>query len=144
MPEPDRPIEIITGVEDISTVKVELQSKLAAHLGQRVSISLRYYQKKPECWSDWSERELKAFTKMIGQLRDQTSEEIKGRGATGSPPCKIHKGECKTSGFTRPTEISEDLAFYELKATDKARLHGFFVDNVFFLVWLDRNHRAFP
>jgi hypothetical protein len=40
--------------------------------------------------------------------------------------------------------VSEDIPFYELHVHSKARVHGFFVESVFFLVWLDRNHRAFP
>lgn len=141
---PDQKIEIITGAHVGGIVKVEIASELVSHLANKVSISLRYYQKKPECWSEWNDRELKSFTKVVVQLRDQTSDEIKGRGTRGSPACRMHVGEVKTAGFVRPPEISPDISFHELKVTDKARLHGFFLGEVFFLVWLDRNHRAFP
>lgn len=135
-------LKIVTGTGVVEPIRVEIPQELAEHFGPNVSISLRYYQKKPECWSDWA-KELKGFTKVIGLLREQTSDQVKGRGSGGSPVCKPHTGEVKTKGFNRPAEISEDIPLYELYATNKARLHGFFIRDVFFLVWLDRNHRAF-
>jgi hypothetical protein len=58
--------------------------------------------------------------------------------------CHSHRGPPKAKRFTRPDDISEDVLFYGLRVTDKARVHGFFVDSVFFLVWLDRKHECFP
>lgn len=136
------PPEIVTGKESPVDVLVDLLPELKTHLGANVSISLLYYQKKPECWSDWRTQELKGFSKVIEQLRIQTADQLRGRGSAGSPKCKPHKGEVATSGFVRPN-ISEDISFYEIHVTDKARVHGFFIGPVFFLVWLDRNHRAF-
>ena len=40
--------------------------------------------------------------------------------------------------------ISEDVAWFGLRVTQKARVHGFRAGAAFFLVFLDRNHDAFP
>jgi hypothetical protein len=40
--------------------------------------------------------------------------------------------------------ISPDIGFFELRVSDKIRLHGFQSQSAFFLVMLDREHRVFP
>jgi hypothetical protein len=135
--------EIVTG--DAGDEPPVVDADLITHFrAPHVSISLKYYQQKAECWSDWQRNDLKGFSKIIGQLRQQTANELKGRGDGGSPPCKNHKGSPRGSGFVRPKDVSEDIQFYELHVHQKARVHGFFVESVFFLVWLDRGHRVFP
>ena len=60
---------------------VVVGKELAAHFkGQNVSISLQYYQKKPECWSDWVVKDLKGFTKVIELLRQQSGPQLRTRG----------------------------------------------------------------
>lgn len=140
---PTEKVEIVTRAEPPDG-PISVEPKLDEHLGAKVSVSLRYFQKSPECFSEWAKNDLKGFTKIIELLRQQTSNQVKSRGKNGSPACRSHSGDVKTKGFERPSEISQDIAFHELYATNKARLHGFFIGEVFFLVWLDRNHRAFP
>lgn len=55
--------------------------------------------------------------------------------------CHGHKGR-RGKGFTLPDALSEDLNFYSIRVNDKARVHGFFAGNQFYLVWLDRNHEC--
>ena len=57
----------------------------------------------------------------------------------------MHRGSPSAARFKRPEDISEDIDFYEIKVdpSNKARIHGFFVQGVFFLVWLDRGHSCF-
>jgi len=109
-----------------------------------VSISLKYYNSRSECWSDWQKADLKGFTKIIEMLSQQSVQQLKSRGANGTPKCRMHKGPSKTPGYKRPTTISEDIDLYEIGVTNQARIHGFFAGTVFFLVWLDRRHRVFP
>jgi hypothetical protein len=136
--------EIVSDPAEPEAEAVIVGMALTTHFGgQNVSISLKYYQKKPECWSEWNKPDLKGFTKLIELLRAQSGPQLRGRGSGGTPPCKSHSGKPST-GFNRPSDISEDIQFYEFYVTHTARVHGFFVDPVFFLVWLDRSHRAFP
>jgi len=57
----------------------------------------------------------------------------------------MRRGPPSAARFKRPQDISEDIKFYEIKVdpSNKARIHGFFVQGVFFLVWLDRGHNCF-
>lgn len=52
--------------------------------------------------------------------------------------------------FRIPKDLSQHInenetPFYQLKITDGAgRLHGFFLDNIFFVIWFDENHCLYP
>jgi hypothetical protein len=127
---------------DIADIKLNVGDDLIRHLADpHVSISLKYYHKKSECWSDWRERELKDLSNTIDKLRSVSASELK-RG--GGPHFDSHKGPPKGPGFKRPKNISEDMQFYEIGLNQRARIHGILVGSVFFLVWLDRGHKVFP
>lgn len=108
-----------------------------------VSISLKYYSASCECFSRWEKNELKKFSQLIDKIKRHTAEQLQ-RGA--SSLCKRHKGKPSRDRFRRPSDLSVDLEFFELRVdqSNKARVHGFFIDGVFFLVWLDRGHECFP
>ena len=107
-----------------------------------VSISLKYYRKDSECFSAWQSSELKKFSAALEKISGQTAKDLKSY----KPLCVKHKGPPAAKRFSRPDSLSEDLDFYEIKidASNKARVHGVFVDSIFFLVWLDRQHAVFP
>ncbi len=129
--------EVDETFEDLSVTK----SKLSPHLN-KVSISLRYYQSKCECFSDWTQQELKAFSQIVEKVRDYSKSLLCGKDNLCSP----HKGEPKRARFSLPVGVSPDQNFWEIKVdqSNKLRIHGFFVEEVFFLVWLDRKHECFP
>lgn len=106
-------------------------------VGENVSISLKYLNIACECFSNWEKEELKSFSNLIEKLKKQTQSQIK----TNTKNCHAHKGSAKQNRFSKPT-ISDDIKFYSLRVNNKARVHGFFIESVFFLVWLDRNHEC--
>lgn len=117
--------------------------ELTQHFQQdSVSISLKYYQKSCECFSKWARPELKKFASTVEKIRGYEPDQLKAAKSL----CDMHKGAPSKDRFKRPQEISEDIKFYEIKVDprNKARIHGFFVQGVFFLVWLDRDHSCFP
>jgi len=106
-----------------------------------VSISLKYYKRSCECWSDWQTKELKEFSKTVEKLRKYTIQQLTTHGG---PHYDTHKGPPKGAGFSRPDDVSKDIQFCEIGIGAKSRMHGFIVGTVFFLVWLDRGHKVFP
>jgi hypothetical protein len=102
-------------------------------------VSLKYWHAPSQCLSAWQPRELKKLRKFIETIQSFPREEL----GTGGLQPKIHKGKT-SSGFALPTALSKDLAMYELRVDQKARVHGAFQNDVFFLVWLDRSHAVFP
>ncbi|EAQ35993.1 hypothetical protein NB311A_01435 [Nitrobacter sp. Nb-311A] len=118
------------------------ESDLAKHfVKQSVSISLKYYLRSCECFSEWQKGDLKKFSSAIDKIRGYDADQLQRTQSL----CGIHKGEPKYARFRRPETISDDIVFHEIKIdpSNKARAHGFFVEGVFFLVWLDRNHECF-
>lgn len=110
------------------------------------SVSLKYYDPKFECFSAWSPEKLAAFSSFLGKLAGHTWNEVYRTG--GKPGYKVglgytpHKDRGKLPSI--PVGLSEDLTFFEMRVTQEARVHGFRVNSIFFLVWLDQGHRIYP
>ena len=117
-------------------VSAELEKFL---LAAGVSISLKYYDSSCECFSKWQQQELKGFSALINKIAQLAVNQLK----SGTKYCDMHDGLSKLKRFQRPDNISPDIPLYELKVTEKARIHGFFIESVFFLLWLDREHACF-
>jgi len=110
------------------------------------SVSLKYYNPRFECFSKWPPDKLAAFSSFIGKLAGHTWGAIYNTGGKlgnktglGYTP---HKHRNKLPPL--PNGPSEDLTFFELRVTQEARVHGFRMGAVFFLVWLDKDHRIYP
>ena len=97
-----------------------------------VHVNLRYFQKSNECFSAWQKTELKSFSNWLEKMASKTPSQITQVTQT----CHAHIGVRKEL----PNSISLDVRMYCLDVGRKARVHGFFIENNFFIVWLDRNH----
>lgn len=127
---------------DLTSASIDV-SQLAIHLDKNhVSISLRYFKKSCECFSKWQRDELKKFSATIDKLSGFNASQL----MRYLPLCDIHKGPPAEGRFAMPDGISPDQVFHEIKVdpSNKLRVHGFFAESVFFLVWLDREHACFP
>ena len=107
---------------------------------QVISIDLKYYHSKSECFSDWQKDELKKFSRFLNKVQGMTWTQICADG--GLSYCN-HKGPA-SRGFTRPSGLSLDVNLCELRVDGKARVHGFQDSSSFYLIWLDRGHAVFP
>jgi hypothetical protein len=106
-----------------------------------VSISLRYFRKQTECFSVWQKGDLKKFSGLIEKIRDYDERSLKS-----SALCGVHKNKPSRDRFSLPDELSQDLDMYELRVdpSNKARVHGVFWAETFYLIWLDKDHQVFP
>lgn len=104
-----------------------------------VSVNLKYFQKSCECFSKWQKDELKAFSGWIEKISLRTEEQIKSTTKT----CHHHEGTNRKGRFSIPDAVSPEVSLYGLDVGSKARVHGFFASNNFFLLWLDRQHDCF-
>ncbi|MEM7058627.1 MAG: hypothetical protein AAF557_13630 [Pseudomonadota bacterium] len=119
---------------DQPEASLKIDAEAAWHTqDDKAGVSMRYYQKKHECLSSWTKREVKAFSNWVEKMCARSEPHITSTTKT----CHAHKGETKPL----PDEISPDVTVYSLDVTDKARVHGFFAGGQFFLVWLDREHK---
>lgn len=106
---------------------------------------LKCFKADYECFSKWNQNELKAFSKFNEELMECSWEQIfkmggKSGSKTGLGYTKLkNKSKLPNQQFVK--ELSPDIDFFELRVTQKARVHGFRIKSAFFLVWLDKDHR---
>lgn len=94
------------------------------------SVNLRYFQRSHECFSKWQHKELRAFSGFVEKMSQRTEADVTSVTQT----CHAHKGTAKKL----PSDVSPDVKMYSLDVGPKGRVHGFFMEGAFFLVWLDR------
>jgi hypothetical protein len=109
-------------------------------------VALKYYQPEFQCFSEWAADELRAFSDFNRKLRHLTWQLVYQSG--GRSGTKTGLGYTPyDSGVLPPppflATISEDISWFELRVTQRARVHGFRAGAAFFLVYLDRAHEVF-
>lgn len=123
-------------------------SKGSDKISEPPYVALKYFSSTWECLSDWSAEELKALSAFLEKLGQYTWDNIlKTGGALGAKRglgYTPHGPGVKLPKTPNLQNISPDIATFELRVTQKARVHGFRVKSTFFLVWLDRGHRICP
>lgn len=113
-------------------------------------VILKYFDGNFQCFSQWSNNELKDFTNFIGKINNMTWNEIyktAGKGKAGKKTgfgYTVHKDKSVLPNQLILDKLSEDITFFELRVSQEARVHGFRVKSAFFLVWLDRGHDIYP
>jgi len=109
-------------------------------------VALKYYEPAFQCFSEWTPDELRAFSDFNRKLRNLTWPLIYRSG--GRPGTKTGLGYTAlgSSPLRRPLSkpISDDISWFELRVTQRARVHGFRAGPAFCLVYLDRAHELFP
>jgi hypothetical protein len=110
-------------------------------------VNLKYYDPEFECFSEWTPDELKAFSEFIKKLKRLTWEQIYRSGGKRGDKTGLgyipHKTRAVLPKHPELDFLNLDITFFELRITQKVRVHGFRVKSAFFLVWLDRNHRIY-
>lgn len=115
-------------------------------------VVLKYFQTDWQCFSELTKEELKAFTAFIdllSQITWKTVYESAGKGANkGSLGYTCYDHKAMKSGKSQvdkvKSRLSEDIQFFELRVTQRMRVHGFQSQAAFFLVLLDKDHSVFP
>jgi hypothetical protein len=125
----------------ITLTRLMSGSKTTSRLGvsqadreSTLSVNLKYYQRGYECFSKWQPAELSSLSNWIEKTVSRTQTQV----TTVTKTCHAHQGRPKRA---IPDGISPDVKLYGLDVGEKARVHGFFMNSQFFLVWLDRQHR---
>jgi len=89
---------------------------------------------------NWQKNDLKQFSKFLCKVQEKTPTQVKTDKGLDS---KKHN-RTKPSGFSLPNHLDSNTELWQLKVSQKARVHGYIIGNYFHLVWLDRNHEVFP
>lgn len=115
---------------------------------QDPDVSLKYYDPKFECFSQWNQKELKSFSAFVKRLSTTSwTDTYKSSGRSGEKVgfgMAYHKNIRNTSLAAIAQRISAEIKLFELRVSQRARVHGFRSVSTFFLVCLDRNHEIYP
>lgn len=99
-------------------------------------IALKYYDRSYECISEWNRNELKELSNKIELINKLTWSQVKANsGLRYKDVTDANKLPASKN------KLSDDITFCEIRITEKARIFGFRSNSIFFLCWLDRNHK---
>jgi hypothetical protein len=112
-----------------------------------ISFSYRYYVRTPkfgvaDCTGAW-------FESLLDRLRGLSSLRPQEVLSNRSPALRAHRIDfSRTSEPEGFTHLNHSLRSYEpyqfQLSKERGRVHGFFIDLIFYIVWLDPHHRLYP
>ena len=98
------------------------------------------------------DREPEYFQKLLDRLRDLSRERVsaltnrKADKTTRFHPVDFHERRVSEAGFgiSGWEEYDDDAWQFSISKQEHGRVHGFLIENVFYVVWLDPRHRMYP
>ncbi|MBU4512930.1 hypothetical protein KKD19_06890 [Patescibacteria group bacterium] len=98
----------------------------------------------------YCDKDSRYFLKLVERLRDVchlTPLELK---TSRSSSLKCHQinfadSRCTEDGFGFNSQDIDDNGWqFEISQNEHGRIHGFFLENIFYVVWLDPKHELYP
>ena len=106
---------------------------------EALSISLKHYNEKHQCFGSWKPEDMKRFSSTIRQMRTLTRNDLNRTNIIS----KVRN----QNGWqlNKPKSVDRELPIYELRIGKSSNLRAFGVmpESVFYLIWLDRSHGVF-
>lgn len=90
------------------------------------------------------------FTKVFERLKNLSSFKVSEIFSNRSSSLRAHPIDWETSsekdGFARLNEQLKQIPAYQfqISANEHGRVHGFILDNIFFVIWFDPVHNLYP
>jgi hypothetical protein len=110
----------------------------------KVFVSIRFIQYSYQCFSEWSKPEMQSFWSFSEKIHNTTWRQVlqtsgKGENKSGFGYTPINIDNYPSEAFKK--NLSPDITVFELRVTQKARVHGFRNRSVFYIFWLDKDHK---
>jgi hypothetical protein len=132
---------------NLTLKEIALLSLSKDPIKERPHVNLAYYKPEFECFSSWTEEQLRAFSSFCTKISERKWNDIyKTGGSLGSKTglgYTVHKNIDKLPENPALKEFSLDITWFELRVGQQARVHGFRLADAFFLVFLDAKHRIY-
>lgn len=124
-------------------IKVMTDNKLDNN-NAHVLLSIKYLQHDFQCFSEWSKADMKEFWDFNKKIHEYTWKDL--HSTAGAPGSKTGLGYTIINSSNYPNSdfkknLSRDITLFELRISEKARAHGFRLNWIFYLCWLDRDHQ---
>ncbi|MEG4169830.1 MULTISPECIES: hypothetical protein [unclassified Microcoleus] len=123
-------------------------NRLDVKIPEGISFSFRYYQDDKDKFSI-SGRDANYLASLLRRLRDlsqlNAQEVINNQSKSLRCHSIVWKNTTEPNGFGIPNEdILINIPYqFQISANEYGRVHGFFSENVFYIVWLDPDHNLY-
>ena len=123
-------------------------NRLDVKIPEGISFSFRYYQDDRDQFSIGG-RDAKYLASLLRRLRDLSQLNAQEVINNQSKSLRCHgivwKNTTEPNGFGIPNEAELVNVPYQfqISANEYGRVHGFFSENVFYIVWLDPDHNLY-
>jgi hypothetical protein len=115
---------------------------------KEISFSFRYLQNDNQKFSTRN-RDARYFESLLMRLRDLSTLTFTEIVNNRSKSLRCHlidwKDTTEPNGFGIPNEeqIVNSPYQFQISSNEHGRVHGFFLENIFYIVWLDPNHNLY-
>ncbi|MEG4808929.1 hypothetical protein QUA82_14795 [Microcoleus sp. F8-D3] len=115
---------------------------------QGISFSFKYYQDNHNKFS-CIKKEVSFWLTLLARLKALSSLTAQEFSAIGNSTLRCHKikwEDTSETGFGMPNEeqLVDTPYQFSLSANEHGRVHGFFIKETFYIVWLDPDHLLYP
>jgi hypothetical protein len=123
-------------------------NRLDVKIPEGISFSFRYYQDDKDKFSIGG-RDAKYLASLLRRLRDLSQLKAQEIINNQSKSLRCHgivwQDTTEPNGFGIPNEAALVNVPYQfqISANEYGRVHGFFSENVFYVVWLDPDHNLY-
>ena len=96
-----------------------------------------------------NERNNKYFKKIFERLKNLSTMNIREVQNNRTKSLRVHtinwEDTTEPQGFSQLHDQLQQITAYqfEISANEHGRVHGFFIENVFFIVWFDPDHKLY-
>lgn len=111
----------------------------------RISFSFQYIREKNNKFK-YSEKESQYFLKLIERLTEvclMTKSCLVTNNSKALRSHKIKWWDTTENGFGLASEFNEEAFQLSISSNEHGRIHGFYVDSIFYIVWLDPKHELY-
>jgi hypothetical protein len=126
-----------TGQSEIRPSQIKLKG---------ISFSFKYLRVDHEKFH-WTDREISYWITLLDRLRNLSGLTAKELKVNGSPALRCHVIDWDDArvtensfGIAKEEQVVDTPYQFSLSSNEHGRVHGFFIDEVFYIVWLDPNH----
>jgi hypothetical protein len=129
-------------------VAKKIQKTNLKPLQQGITFSFKYFQDKHSKFSCNSKDATYWLTLLerLKALSSLTAQELLVNRSSSLRCHPIKWEETSESKFGLPNEeqLVDTPYQFSLSSNEHGRVHGFFIDQVFYIIWLDPNHQLYP
>lgn len=127
----------------------EAKRKTEEAASQLISFSLKYLKDDHERFPCF-DHETDYYQSMLARIKDLCSLKKMELMANRSSALRMHPikweetSEKKGFGIPGEEQLVDTPYQFSLSSNENGRIHGFFILNTFYIVWIDKDHQLYP